>query len=445
MSGSIQRKVDIRSPRLGLFYHVSTLAEKTSGQSTVARARSSSRRRRFARASEFAHRGGVVRPPASGARACLPPPPPVARRFGYQKRSTLSGRSRAFSRCGAAMVKYCIVVHLPCTAEEYMILKDDPEYVRYQLGEVGARELSRVSELGADGFVTQTIVNRPNIAVPRVLRPLLRGKEIEFRDVRRYRHGTHTAVPFETELAVFNSISDRVEQRARIRIANVRVDADGAVRRDDGDDATSGEKKEFVAGTYSEYSESSAYEDNPEDPFVSSPARVAERVALRAVGAKTCEIRCVGEVTIRFGPLSRRAEELTVANMRRAYGRFPAIMAEWRRRRAEETNDDRTRGFEARRKEKRPVVVDGIRRSVSRSRRQRGELGGLDARRKQRRRRRAKKKHAEKTRRVLRVAMAPRRAGKGGRRAVARQETTRDPRPGSAPIESRAGRDHRRP
>ena len=131
------------------------------------------------------------------------------------------------------MVKYCIVVHLPCTAEEYMILKDDPEYVRYQLGEVGARELSRVSELGADGFVTQTIVNRPNIAVPRVLRPLLRGKEIEFRDVRRYRHGTHTAVPFEMELAVFNSISDRVEQRARIRIANVRVDADGAVRRDD--------------------------------------------------------------------------------------------------------------------------------------------------------------------------------------------------------------------
>jgi hypothetical protein len=47
-------------------------------------------------------------------------------------------------------------------------------------------------------------------------------------------------------------------------------------------------------------------------------------------------------VTIRFGPLSRRAEELTVANMRRAYGRFPAIMAEWRRRRAEDTNDDRT-------------------------------------------------------------------------------------------------------
>lgn len=271
-----------------------------------------------------------MRPPASGARACLPPPPPVARRFGYQKRSTLPGRSRAFSRCGAAMVKYCIVVHLPCTAEEYMILKDDPEYVRYQLGEVGARELSRVSELGADGFVTQTIVNRPNIAVPRVLRPLLRGKEIEFRDVRRYRHGTHTAVPFEMELAVFNSISDRVEQRARIRIANVRVDADGAVRRDD---ATYRKKEKGVAGEDEEVYEEDEDED-AEDPFVSSPARVAERVALGVLGAKTCEIRCVGEVTTRFGPLSRRAEELTVANMRRAYGRFPAVMAEWRRRKA---------------------------------------------------------------------------------------------------------------
>jgi hypothetical protein len=128
------------------------------------------------------------------------------------------------------MVKYCIAVHLPCTAEEYMVLKDDPEYVRYQLGVVGARELSRVSELGADGFVTQTIVNRPNIAVPRVLRPLLRGKEIEFRDVRRYRHGTQTAVPFEVDLEVFNSISDRVTQRARIRIKNVEIDRDGAVR-----------------------------------------------------------------------------------------------------------------------------------------------------------------------------------------------------------------------
>ena len=232
------------------------------------------------------------------------------------------------------MVKYCIAVHLPCTAEEYMVLKDDPEYVRYQLGVVGARELSRVSELGADGFVTQTIVNRPNIAVPRVLRPLLRGKEIEFRDVRRYRHGTQTTVPFEVQLEVFNSISDRVTQRARIRIANVRVDRDGAVLS--AEDAEGREDKEDKAESPSESAVS--------DPFVSSPARVAERVALNAVGFKTCEIRCTGEVTIRVGPFSRRAEELTVANMRRAYGRFPAIVAEWRKTRDECDPRRETRG-----------------------------------------------------------------------------------------------------
>ena len=277
-----------------------------------------------------------MRPPAAGARACLPPPTPVARVASDTKSDRrFSGRSRAFSRCGsAAMVKYCIAVHLPCTAEEYMVLKDDPEYVRYQLGVVGARELSRVSELGADGFVTQTIVNRPNIAVPRVLRPLLRGKEIEFRDVRRYRHGTQTTVPFEVDLEVFNSISDRVTQRARIRIANVEIDQNGAVRETE--DAEGREDAEDEKESPSESAVS--------DPFVSSKERVAERVALNAVGIKTCEIRCTGEVTIRVGPFSRRAEDLTVANMRRAYGRFPAIVAEWRKTRDECDPRRETRG-----------------------------------------------------------------------------------------------------
>ena len=290
----------------------------------------------------------------------------MARRFGYQKRSTLPGRSRAFSRCGAAMVKYCIVVHLPCTAEEYMILKDDPEYVRYQLGEVGARELSRVSELGADGFVTQTIVNRPNIAVPRVLAPLLRGKEIEFRDVRRYRHGTHTAVPFETELEVFNSISDRVEQRARIRIANVRATPTAPY------DATSDLSKKGAPAKTRRYTRRT--KTKTRRTLVSSPARVAERVALGVLGAKTCEIRCVGEVTTRFGPLSRRARSSPWRTCARVRS-FPAVMAEWRRRKALplsvsiEGASKRVENVRSSTVSEEAFVV------VSRSRRQRGELG----------------------------------------------------------------------
>ena len=127
-------------------------------------------------------------------------------------------------------MKYRIVTHLPCTAEEYLVLKDDPEYVAFQLGVVGATEVSRVLKLGDDGFVTQTIVNRPNVVVPRIVRPLLRGSAIEFKDVRRFRDGTQRTVPFVAELSVSNSISDRVDQRGVITVRNVVVDDTGALR-----------------------------------------------------------------------------------------------------------------------------------------------------------------------------------------------------------------------
>ena len=94
-----------------------------------------------------------------------------------------------------------------------------PEYVAFQLGVVGATEVSRVLHLGDDGFVTQTIVNRPNVVVPRIVRPLLRGKAIEFKDVRRFRDGTQRTVPFVAQLSVSNSISDRVDQRGVITSA----------------------------------------------------------------------------------------------------------------------------------------------------------------------------------------------------------------------------------
>ena len=110
-----------------------------------------------------------------------------------------------------------------------MVLKDDPAYVAYQLSVVGAQELSRTSELGADGVVTQTIVNRPNVSVPRIVRPLLGGKEIVFRDVRRWANGAQLRLPFELDLTVTNSISERVSQNARVIISNARVDADGRV------------------------------------------------------------------------------------------------------------------------------------------------------------------------------------------------------------------------
>jgi hypothetical protein len=220
------------------------------------------------------------------------------------------------------MTKYRIVTHLPCTADEYLVLKDDPEYVAFQLGVVGATEVSRVLQLGDDGFVTQTIVNRPNVVVPRIVRPLLRGKAIEFKDVRRFRDGTQRTVPFVAQLSVSNSISDRVDQRGVITVRNVVVDPAGALRP-----------------------APPPPRDGEGEIDLTAPDLCASRVATGAVGDRVCEIECVGEVTCRVGPFSRKAEEVVVHNMRGAYGRFPKIMAEWnaaREARAREGTEGRT-------------------------------------------------------------------------------------------------------
>ena len=233
------------------------------------------------------------------------------------------------------MVRYCISTYLPCTAEEYMVLKDDPAYVAYQLSVVGAQELSRTSELGADGVVTQTIVNRPNVSVPRIVRPLLGGKEIVFRDVRRWANGAQLRLPFELDLTVTNSISERVSQNARVIISNARVDADGRVLGPA--PPNEGGRSKHERRPKNERSNAAGVEegadpDAMEDPVVSSSSSEAARVAAGAVGPRCCEIRVVGEVIFRLGPFSRKAEEVTVSNMRRAYERFPGIVAEWKRK-----------------------------------------------------------------------------------------------------------------
>mgnify|MGYP006075728969 FL=1 len=219
------------------------------------------------------------------------------------------------------MVKYCIAVHLPCTAEEYMVLKDDPAYVNFQLAAVGAREVSReITGPDAAGYCTQTILNRPNVSVPRLLRPLLRGKQVEFRDVRRWVAGSHTTTPFSVSLQVSNNISDRVTQRATITVGNVFVDEFGEVETSVNDETTS-----------TTSSDKTTEEKQVTDPAMHSPERIAHRVRVGATGHETCQIICAGEVTVRAGPLSRAAENLTIKQMRAAYGRFPEIVEAWKK------------------------------------------------------------------------------------------------------------------
>ena len=178
------------------------------------------------------------------------------------------------------MVKYEILTHLPCTAQEYITLKDSPDYKDFQLEIVGAREHSNTRTVEG-GWVTQVIINKPQIKFPAILKPLLRGKEIVFTDQRRYRERQDT-LPYVQTLSTSNNITDRVSNVATISIDNVTLNDAGEV------------------------------------------------VSRGAPGDETCEVRFEGEVTVRLGWLSRKCEEAIVQNMRNAYGRFPDVMRRWK-------------------------------------------------------------------------------------------------------------------
>ena len=178
------------------------------------------------------------------------------------------------------MVKYEILTHLPCTAQEYIALKDSPDYKDFQLEIVGAREHSNTRTVEG-GWVTQVIINKPQIKFPAILKPLLRGKEIVFTDQRRYRERQDT-LPYVQTLSTSNNITDRVSNVATISIDNVTLNDAGEV------------------------------------------------CSRGAPGDETCEVRFEGEVTVRLGWLSRKCEEAIVQNMRNAYGRFPDVMRRWK-------------------------------------------------------------------------------------------------------------------
>lgn len=178
------------------------------------------------------------------------------------------------------MVKYQILTHLPCTAQEYIALKDRSDYKDFQLEIVGAREHSNTRTV-EDGWVTQVIINKPDIKFPAMLKPLLRGKEIIFTDKRRYRERQDT-LPHVQTLSTSNNITDRVTNCATLSIDNVTLNASGEV------------------------------------------------VSRGAPGDETCEVHFEGEVTVRLGWLSGKCENAIVQNMRNAYGRFPDVVRKWK-------------------------------------------------------------------------------------------------------------------
>ena len=75
------------------------------------------------------------------------------------------------------------------------------------------------NELLPDGRVKVVTRQVPGIKLPRVVRPVLRGKEVEFRDTRTYVEAEKGKIPFTQTFHTVNNITDRAVVEGTITVS----------------------------------------------------------------------------------------------------------------------------------------------------------------------------------------------------------------------------------
>ena len=75
------------------------------------------------------------------------------------------------------------------------------------------------NELLPDGRVKVVTRQVPGIKLPRVVRPVLRGKEVEFRDTRTYVEAEKGKFPFTQTFHTVNNITDRAVVEGTITVS----------------------------------------------------------------------------------------------------------------------------------------------------------------------------------------------------------------------------------
>lgn len=166
------------------------------------------------------------------------------------------------------MVKFDVVSILCCEPAVYIHDKDHPSYKQFHKEKLGTKETEVLSnELLPDGRVKVVTRQVPGIKLPRVVRPVLRGKEVEFRDTRTYVEAEKGKFPFTQTFHTVNNITDRA----------------------------------VVEGTIT--------------------------VSHAADGQTTLHVK--GECVVKITGLGGKIESVIVENLKRSYQRLPEIIAEW--------------------------------------------------------------------------------------------------------------------
>ena len=124
-----------------------------------------------------------------------------------------------------------------------------------------------------NGVVKVVVRTVPGIQLPRVLKPVLRGKDVEFTDTRAYPLAAKGKFPFQQSFHTVNNITDRAQVKGVITIDRARRAAGGS-------DATT--------------------------------------------------LRVEGECVVRMGVgISGKVEKIIVDSIRRGYLKLPGIIEEW--------------------------------------------------------------------------------------------------------------------
>ena len=146
---------------------------------------------------------------------------------------------------------------------------------------LGTLESEVLSHEVVDGRVKVVVRTVPGMKLPRVVRPVLRGKEVEFVDTRTFLQRDKGKLPFAQTFRTVNNITERASVAGTIVIDRAPVPIRGP-------------DPSMVMGTM--------------------------------MGTS---IRVQGECVVRIAGLGGKVEAIIVQNLKNAYGKLPDIVGEW--------------------------------------------------------------------------------------------------------------------
>ena len=154
-----------------------------------------------------------------------------------------------------------------------------PSRPRPQMEKLGTLESEVLSHEVVDGRVKVVVRTVPGMKLPRVVRPVLRGKEVEFVDTRTFLQRDQGKLPFAQTFRTVNNITERASVAGTIVIDRA--------------------------------------------PVPVGPGGSSGRTMMGTV------IRVRGECVVRIAGLGGKVEAVIVQNLKNAYGKLPDIVGEW--------------------------------------------------------------------------------------------------------------------